>query len=63
MVSILIYKNKTTLLAEQFFPDLILLAETSYFVRACDDLTDEEKVEVKEHFISVLNENKVRYSL
>ncbi len=44
---------------EQFYPDFILEAETSYFVRACADLTPEEQTDVKAHFVSVLNENKV----
>ena len=52
-----------TMFTEQFFPGIILLAETSYFVRACDELTEEEKRTVAEHFVSVLDENKVCCSL
>ncbi len=48
------------LFAEQFFPDMIIEAETSYFVRACQDLTEDEQMDVKNHFIGVLNEHKVR---
>ena len=56
-------KNKPpvfiTIFSEQFYPDLILQTETMYFVSACEDLTPEEQEDVKAHFVTVLNDNKV----
>ena len=41
--------------AEEFFPGIRLEADTSYFVRRCRDLTEEEQKAVKEQFAEVLN--------
>jgi hypothetical protein len=44
---------------EQFWPDIWLEAKSNYFVRACKDLTEEEKIKVKEDFAQILNNDNV----
>ncbi|XP_013396516.1 sushi, von Willebrand factor type A, EGF and pentraxin domain-containing protein 1 isoform X1 [Lingula anatina] len=39
---------------EQFFPDFRLEAESAYFVRACNDLTPEERLAVRQEFADKL---------
>ena len=45
--------------SEEFFPDFRLEANSAYFVRACRDLTEAEKNQVKEDFAKMLTEQGV----
>jgi hypothetical protein len=44
---------------DEFFPGYKLYSETSYFVRACRDLNEAEKNEVKANFAALLNRENV----
>ena len=43
----------------EFFPGYQVEGESNYFVRDCADLTEDQKLEVKNTFVTTLNENNV----
>ena len=47
------------ILAEEFFPEFRLEADSAYFVRACRDLSTTEQDEVKREFAEMLNEQGI----
>ncbi len=46
---------------EEFFPGYRIEADSSYFVNACDELTEEEQRQVKQEFADRLNDNEVNF--
>ena len=47
------------LFSEEYFPGIRIEGDSSYFVRDCSDLTEEEKVEMKNNFAALLNGKNV----